>query len=131
MSKRAPARITPLVAALGAALVLASAIASWGWLRPSPPAGDVTRVALSLPAGQEIQPQFWGFSFDVSPDGSRVAYVGPGPTRATSQVWIRPLDALEATAVAGTTGALGVQWAPDAHALLVMTSRPNSRVQRA
>ena len=121
-SRRLPGRPTRTVAVLGSGLVLASVLAAWGWLRPSTGPGHVTRVALSLPAGEEIEPKFWGFSFDLSPDGNRLAYVGPGNTKATSQVWIRPLDALEATAVPGTTGAAGVHWAPDAHALLVTIS---------
>ena len=34
-------------------------------------------------------------------------------------MWIRPLDALEATPVPRTTGAIGVEWSPDARQLLV------------
>ncbi len=127
-SSAAPARRSPAVAPLAAALIVAVALAAWGWFRPAAQAAPVTRVAVALPAGQAIEPQYWGFSFDLSPDGKRLAYVGPGPTKGTSQVWIRPLDALDATAVAGTTGAIGVQWSPDMQSLLVMTSRPNSRV---
>jgi serine/threonine-protein kinase len=121
-------RRSPAVAVLAAALVASVAVAAWGWLRPAAPAGPVTRVAVSLPQGQAIEPAFWGFSFDLSHDGRRLAYVGPGPTKGTSQIWLRALDALDASAVAGTTGAIGVQWSPDGRSLLVMTSRPNSRV---
>ena len=112
-----------VVMTLAAGLVVASAAAVWGWLRPTSSVERVTRVAVALRSGQELRPQFYGFAFDLSPDGSRLAYVGPGPTMGTTQIWLRPLDALEATPVANTTGALGVQWSPDARSLLVMIQR--------
>jgi serine/threonine-protein kinase len=121
-------RSMPTTAILGVALATATAFAAWGWLRPAPPAGGVTRVAIAMPAAQQIQPAFWGFSFDVSPDGRRLAYIGAGPSRGSSQVWIRPLDALDATALTGTVGAVGVQWSPDARRLLVMMTRQQSVV---
>ena len=125
VDERVVAPKTRLVdAGLAAALVVASALAAWGWLRPAPSGGPVTRVAVSLPPNQALEPQFWGFCFDLSPDGKRLAYVGPGPTSGTSQIWLRPLDALEATAVVGTMGATAVQWSPDNRSLLVMISRP-------
>ncbi len=123
-----PRRATPGVMLLAAGFLLALALAAWGWSRNPSSTARVTRVALSLPPGESILPQFWGFSFDLSPDGGRVAYVGPGPTLTTRQVWIRALDALEAAPVAGTLGAVGVQWSPDARALLVMTTRQTSVV---
>jgi serine/threonine-protein kinase len=117
---RAPNRV---VTALAAGLILASAIAAWGWLRPTAHSERVTRVAMALRPGQELRPQFYGFAFDLSPDGSRLAYVGRGPTIGTTQIWIRPLDALEATPLANTTGAIGVQWSPDARSMLVTLQR--------
>jgi serine/threonine-protein kinase len=112
-----------LVVTLVVGLIVTSAIAAWGWLRPTSLSERVTRVAVALRQGQDLRPQFYGFAFDLSPDGGRLAYVGPGPTIGTTQVWIRPLDALEATPLTNTTGALGVQWSPDARALLVTIQR--------
>ena len=121
-------RAFPLVGVLATGLVAAVAFGVWGWLRPSVVAGPVTRVAVALPASQAIEPQYWGFNFDLSHDGRRLAYVGTGPTKGPPQVWVRSLDALEATALPGTVGAVGVQWSPDGRSLLVMISRPESRV---
>jgi Tol biopolymer transport system component len=108
---------------LAAGLVVASAIAAWGWLRPTARSEGVTRVALALRAGQELRPQFYGYAFGLSPDGTRLAYIGPGPSIGTTQVWIRPLDELDATPLANTTGAVGVQWSPDARNVLVTIQR--------
>jgi len=99
-------------------LVFAVAIiALWGWQRPVP-REPVIRVAMSFPPGQELRPQFFGFSFALSHDGSRLAYVGPGTDAIGTQLWIRPLDALNATPVAGTSGVYSVEWSPDDRSVL-------------
>jgi serine/threonine-protein kinase len=127
-SKREQRRITRVVAVLAVGLVLATAVAALGWLRPTGSRGQVTRVALALPAAQAILPQFYGFSLDLSPDGKRLAYIGTGPSKGTTQVWIRPLDVLDATPLAGTTGAVSVAWSPDERAVLIMTTRQSAAV---
>jgi eukaryotic-like serine/threonine-protein kinase len=116
-------RQAPLVGVLAIGLLAAGALALWGWLRQPSRSAQVTRVAIALSADQQLQPQFYGFAFDVSPNGDRLAYVGPGPGKGTTQVWIRPLDALAATPLANTTGAVSVKWSPDAHFLAVMASQ--------
>ncbi len=110
---------TPVAWAIAA---LASIAATWGWLRP--PAGDqpLTRVAIDLPPGQELLPQWRGYNVALSRDGTRLAYVGSGPTRSTTQLWMRHLDALEATVVPNTVGATTVRWAPDGRSLLFSNS---------
>ena len=102
----------------GAVAVIAVAAAAWGWLRPTASHEPVTRVAVAMPAGQEIRPQYSGFAFDLSRDGTRLAYVGPGAIVGSTQLWVRPLDALAATPVPGTTGASSVEWSPDGRSLL-------------
>jgi serine/threonine-protein kinase len=126
-SRAAAPRSARVPVLLGVCLVAACVLAAWGWLRPTP-AAATTRVALALRASQAIEPGYWGFSLDLSPDGRRLAYVGPGTSRGSSQVWVRPLDGLDAAPVAGTTGAIGVQWSPDARELLVMVSRQQASV---
>ena len=92
--------------------------AAWGWLRPAGNAAPVTRLAVELPSTQELLPQWRGFSIALSGDGTRLAYVGEGPTPNSTQLWIRPLDALQATAVPNTIGASTVRWAPGGNSLL-------------
>jgi serine/threonine-protein kinase len=116
--------------ALSAALVVAAAVAVVGWMRPAPSV-PVTRVALALPPTQAIQPQYFGFAVSVSRDGRRIAYVGPGPSMGTSQVWVRALDALSSSALPNTMSAVGVQWSPDGRSLLVMKLRQQTYVVSA
>jgi Tol biopolymer transport system component/tRNA A-37 threonylcarbamoyl transferase component Bud32 len=116
--------------ALSAALVVAAALAVAGWMRPAPSV-PVTRVALALPPAQAVQPQYFGFAISVSPDGRRIAYVGPGPSMGTTQVWIRALDALSSSTLPNSLGAVGVQWSPDARSLLVTKLRQETFVLSA
>lgn len=104
-----------------AAVALLAAV--WGWLRPTGHAVPVTRLAVELPSNQELLPQWRGFSIALSGDGTRLAYVGEGPTPNSTQLWIRPLDALQATAVPNTIGASTVRWAPGGNSLLFSNSQ--------
>jgi Tol biopolymer transport system component len=98
----------------------AVAVGALGWLRGgSVDASPVTRVAVAMPPAQQFRPQWRGQSIALSPDGRRLAYVGAGSTPGSTQVWVRPLDVLEAAAVANTAGAVTVKWSLDGSALLV------------
>ncbi len=95
----------------------------------------VTRLALTLPVGQRLaaldQP-----AIAISPDGKNVVYVAvqnqsrnreggatsPGDTGpladargsdSVQQLYLRPLDSLEAKPIAGTEGAVGPFFSPD------------------
>jgi eukaryotic-like serine/threonine-protein kinase len=110
------------ILATGAAVVLAI-VAVWGWLRPAPSNETVTRVAVAMPAKQQLRPHYYGYSFDLSRDGTRLAYIGPGTIIGSTQLWIRSLDALEATPIAGTEGAISVRWSPDGRSVFFYNTR--------
>ena len=50
-------------------------------------------------------------SFDISPDGQKIVFVGTQEGKA--QLWLRPLDAVSAQPLAGTDGATYPFWSPD------------------
>jgi eukaryotic-like serine/threonine-protein kinase len=90
-----------------AALLTATMIA---WIRPTP-ARAVVRSNLAFDATEAlIQPVafFWG-RLALSPDGSRLAYVG-GPRK---QILVRERNQLHATAIAGSEGAETPFFSPD------------------
>jgi serine/threonine-protein kinase len=94
-----PWRPVALAATVVAAVLAVTTL--WGWLRSPPtPLTPVARVRLPVPDGEEIG---WerGRVITMSPDGSRLVYVG----RAGTQLWLRSLDELHATPVPGTEGA--------------------------
>lgn len=67
-------------------------------------------------AGRAFLSQLDNHYLAVSPDGSMLAYLG---TDAQGQpgIWVRPLAALQARLVAGTTGASAVFWSPDGQSI--------------
>jgi eukaryotic-like serine/threonine-protein kinase len=90
-----------------AVAALLAGVAGWLVLRPTPPT-PVTRYGLDLPASQAPEQ---GVSVLPSPDGSRIAYVGPA-TEGT-QLWLKARDQYEATPLPGTAGVTNFTWSPN------------------
>src|SRR2546430_11855418 len=70
----------------------------------------VTRFAISLPPGQLLftgRPQL-----AISPDGTRLVY-SAGQSLASTQLYLRPMEGLEAHAIPGTEGAYNPFFSPD------------------
>jgi serine/threonine-protein kinase len=87
----------------------------WGWLRPTPePPRPVTRMSIGMPQGEEALVE-QGTDFALSPDGTRLLYVGPG--EGGRQLWVRALDQLRATPVPGTDGAQSPFFGPGGEAI--------------
>ena len=76
-------------------------------LRGRQPA-PVTRYGLTLPSSQAPDPNW---PVIPSPDGSRIAYVGPA--ESGTQIWIKRRDRYEATPLLGTVGVVNFTWSPD------------------
>jgi serine/threonine-protein kinase len=93
-----------------AATAVAAAVAAWGWLRPTPPR-PVVRYSMGLPPAQAMRQGVLGINIDISPDGKRIVYVGPGD--GGDQLWLRERDRLDATPLSGTYGASSPFFSPD------------------
>jgi Tol biopolymer transport system component/predicted Ser/Thr protein kinase len=91
------------IAALGLAFVP-------NLFRRGPEAKQVVRFSIFAPEGATVEGPFWSYPA-ISPDGRMVAFIAF--TGARSELWLRPLDALEARALPETEGALAPFWAPD------------------
>ena len=91
---------------------LATAAALWGWLRPAPHE-PVTQFSVGLRKSEELQPppSGGGGRVAISPDGRQIAFVGPG--QGSSQLWLRRLDQLTSTPIAGTEGGYSPFFSPD------------------
>jgi eukaryotic-like serine/threonine-protein kinase len=74
--------------------------------RDVPQSAPVVRFSIAVPNGAG--------SPRVSPDGRFIAFTRPGVPR---QIWIRPLDSLEARPVPGTDDGGDPFWAPDSRSL--------------
>jgi serine/threonine-protein kinase len=98
-------------ALLGVAAV-ATAAALWGWLRP-PPVPLLSQFSLALKSNQALQPpnNNGGARIALSRDGRAVAYTGPA--EGGTRLWLRRMDQLDATPIAGTEGASNPFFSPD------------------
>jgi Tol biopolymer transport system component len=109
-----PGRRRPgtVVMGLGAALAVATVAALWGWLRPQP-TPPLSQFSLSLRPNQALQQPrgTGGARIALSPDGRALVYSGPG--EGGSRLWLRRLDQLTATPIAGTDGASSPFFSPD------------------
>ncbi|HEY9382412.1 MAG TPA: protein kinase [Gemmatimonadales bacterium] len=109
-----------LMAGLGVVALAATAFALLGRRTASRPA-RVARFALALPAGQELLAP-GGTRLAWSPDGEAFVYTGPG--KGKSQLWLRKLDELQATPIAGSDGATSPVFSPDGKDIGFVTLSP-------
>jgi serine/threonine-protein kinase len=100
----------------GAALVLGAIIAGlavWS-LRPSQAPQPVTRTVITLPPGQRLPAQgdLPAPVMAISPDGSRLAYIGASQGGNT-QLYLRAMDSTEVRPIPATEGAIAPFFSPD------------------
>ena len=111
--ERPRAWLGPIAAALAAGAVIGGLVA-WRLGRPDPthePAAmGVARFTWSLPAGLDLDS-----APVVSPDSRSIAFTATDASGA--RLFVRALDRLEASAVAGTEGAKQPFWSPDSRSL--------------
>ena len=107
-------RLRLVVAGVVLAVAAISSLATW-WLAGLQPVEEtaVRRAALPLPAEAAYLPrgQSQGANVAISPDGTRVVYAGG--TGAQAQLYLRVLDQLGVSPIAGTAGALTPFFSPD------------------
>ncbi len=100
-----------------AALVLGTAL---GMLlrRPSVTANPVVRVLMTLPDSGGVT-AVDNISIAISPDGKRIAYVGP--SKAGRMLWVREMNQFEGTPLPGTEGATAPFFSPDGNRIAFFT----------
>ena len=95
--------------ALALAVLVIGATAAW-WLKPvNAPALPVARAAISLARGQLLSGGF--SSFDISPDGTQLAYIGEASGR--TNLFLRALADTASTLMPGTEAATEPFFSPD------------------
>jgi eukaryotic-like serine/threonine-protein kinase len=102
-------RATAWAVALGSLALLATLLLGRG---RAPEAGQTQRTSILPPPGVSFAP----FNFALSPDGTRLAFVGVGPD-GQNRLWVRSLDARVAQELKETLNAEWPFWAPDSRRL--------------
>ncbi|MCH7875993.1 MAG: PD40 domain-containing protein [Gemmatimonadetes bacterium] len=97
-----------LSAGLAVGVVVMTVTTLWGWLRPIPK--PVSRYSIALPEEEALYTDF-GSRVAVSPDGSRLVYMGEGDPNA--RLFVRDLDQLHATPLPGIDDAESPFFSPD------------------
>ena len=118
-------RAMPIIVALGA-IVVVGVLASVLAIRKSgaPSTTGVNRLGLELGAGKALA-SVGGVRLAWSPDGRAFVYVGVGP-RGTPLLYLRSLNSLEATPIAGTDGADSPFFSPDGQQVGFLENSPYS-----
>ncbi|MFN8582934.1 MAG: protein kinase [Gemmatimonadaceae bacterium] len=94
------------------------------WRRSEVPR-PVTRLSLCLSRQPARHRRRGSFSrLALSPDGRTIAYVGPGASASSTRLWVRRLDQLRATALAGTDGATNPSFSPDGARIAFVSGPP-------
>ncbi len=116
-SRPAPRRRLALLVpalALAFALALGAAAGAALWARRHPPPTPLlSQFSLALKSSQALQPPnpAGGARIALSPDGRAMAYIGPA--ESGTRLWLRRIDQLDATPIAGTEGASNPFFSPD------------------
>jgi eukaryotic-like serine/threonine-protein kinase len=95
------------VAVVTLALALVATLGAWLLRQPDVP--EVRAVEISTPRTSDL------WSFAISPDGRRLAFVADHDGRPT--LWVRALDTAAARALPGTEGARRPFWSPDSRSI--------------
>ena len=126
VSTAKPSYIPWLVAAL--ALALATIAAARLYFQPHSSSPLRSRWVMAVPEKSTLQGTgLEGGSIAVSPDGQRLAFAATD-SNGKQQLWVRPLDALQATPVPGTEGGYFPFWSPDGRSLGFFSNRQLKRV---
>jgi hypothetical protein len=103
-----------VAAVLAVGVVALAIVATLSVRRTASPTRPVTRLELNLPPGVELF-TFNGDTVAVSPDGTRVAFIGV--LGAVRQIYVRALDGLDAVPIRGTDNAWMCFFSPDGRSI--------------
>jgi serine/threonine-protein kinase len=109
---QSPARSRWALAGWGIAAFFAATTAWLAFRSPSAIPQPITRFVVSLPEARPVSAGYFGKTMAISPDGSKVVYVGQA-SGGRHQLWLREESALGAVPLAGTEAADGPFFSPD------------------
>ena len=116
-----PSPTLPLLSAFLALVVLVSGLGIWNLVRPGEESRhEVSWLTVNVPPEQALTSLQIDPSVAISPEGRHLVYVG-GSGRER-KLYLRPIDRLDSSPIAGTEGALTAFFSPDGKWLGFYTS---------
>jgi serine/threonine-protein kinase len=109
----------PIVAAIMVAL---TALAAWGWLRPT--GDEPTPVWYEMALPEPLSPSTNVPQMALSPDGDRLVYAGLGPSGVGTQLFLRSRGSLHAEPLPNTEGANTPEFSPDGRRIAFLAGVP-------
>ena len=113
------------------AVAIAAAAALWVRQQPATPAAADTPIRFEIQPATSVSESG---SFALSPDGTRIVFVGTGADRRF-RMWERSLESLEITPIGGTEGEVAANttlfWAPDGQSIGFYSDGAVRRINRA
>jgi len=122
--RRFSQRAAWVTAALAGIIAIAFAV---GFVMRAPQPGVAMRSSLLPPKDQAYD----AFSFAISPDGKKLAFVATDPKSGKGKIWVRPLNATTAQELAGTEDATFPFWSPDSNSLAFYSQAKLKKIDAA
>lgn len=111
-----------LAGTLGLAAILLAALTVM-YFRKQPPSQPLARMSILLPEMSRVR------SLAISPDGRAIAVVLV--KGGEQQIWVRALDGLELTPLAGTDNAADPFWSPDSRSIAFIADAKLKKIDRS
>jgi Tol biopolymer transport system component len=111
-----------LAGTLGLVAILLAALTVM-YFRKQPPAQPLARMSILLPEMSRIR------SLAIAPDGRAIAVVLLKDGK--QQIWVRALDGLELTPLAGTDNAADPFWSPDSRSIAFIADAKLKKIDRS
>lgn len=125
-AKVRPGTLIQLFFALAGAGMALMGVGLWLWLRPAP-RPDVDRQRILLGHSGSIKPITPAWSA-LSPDGKTIVF--SDTTGATTRLWVKERDKLDAVPLAGTNGGEGPFFSPDGQWIAFVADQKLKKVPR-
>jgi Tol biopolymer transport system component len=122
----------PLLVAAGLLIPAVLAVAFLARPRSAAPVSIPVAASVLPPVGGAFtgtQSSVDAAQLALSPDGRQLAFVASGAS-GVSQIWIRPIDAVDASPLPGTEGATWPFWSPDGNTLGFFAAGQLKRIDR-
>ena len=118
------------LAALVTLIAILAGLGGWALRRPEGTVVDVVRYGIALPDAVRLGPYGNLVDVAISPDGTRIIYVGSDPGGTYPNLFLYPIEQLEGAPLPGGGGTIGSFFSPDGESVGFVSYRTPTTLQR-